>query len=133
MTSTVPGDVPAHKQLIKKFPNGISVTTIIAETVPLSMPADARNLSTQITKEHEPYYCCVSEVVPGTGFRAATVRSITAGIRIIARSKFPAKVFADVTSAASWHAPLMAPHVPSKAIDPGDFSQAAERVRVGPS
>jgi hypothetical protein len=122
--------IPAHKQLLRKYPKGIAVVTIITETASLSMPADARDLSTAITKENENSYCCVCEIIPGTGFRGAVARSVTAGIRLVARTKFPAKVFADAADASRWLAPLMSPNL-ARGIDPNALARAAERVQLG--
>ena len=99
--------VPAHQDLARRYPKGFAVITVVGEAVPLSMPADARDLSTRITREYQSRYCAISEVVLGTGFRSAAVRSVTAGIRLLARSSCPAKVFGDPDSCAHWAAPLM--------------------------
>jgi hypothetical protein len=99
--------LPVHEELKRRYPKGFAVVTVIGEAVPLSMPVDARDLSTRITREYQPSYCAISEVVLGTGFRSAAVRSVTAGIRLLARSSCPAKVFGDVESCAHWLAPLM--------------------------
>ena len=115
-----------HRDLAKRWPKGFAVVTVIGERVPLSMPADARELSTAITREYQSNYCALCEVVEGTGFRAATVRSITAGIRIFARAKCPSRVFADVAACAKWLAPIL----PASEVALAD---AAERVRKGAS
>jgi len=101
--------LPIHENLRKKFPKGFAVVTIIGDNVPLSMSPEARDLSAKITKDFMPNYCGVCEVVLGSGFRAAAVRSITAGIRLLARSTCPAKVFGDATACSNWLGPLMSP------------------------
>lgn len=108
--------LPLHKQLAQRYPKGFAVVTIIGEAVPLSMAPDARDLSTKITKDFMPHYCGVCEVVLGSGFRAAAVRSITAGIRLLARSSCPAKVFGDSDSCSRWLGPLMMPQGPSESM-----------------
>jgi hypothetical protein len=123
--------LPLHRDLAKKYPGGFAVMTVIGENVPLSMEAEARKLSTEITREFQPCYCGTTEVVEGSGFRAATVRSITSGIRFIARASCPAKVFADVGTCSRWLAPLMAAALRG-GLEATDLAAAAERVRQGP-
>lgn len=122
--------LPAHRDLAKKYPQGFAVVTIIGEAVPLSMPADARDLSTKITHEYQPRYCAISEVVLGTGFRAAAVRSVTAGIRLLARSTCPAKVFGDVEACAHWIAPIMSP-TPNHGALAAALAKGMHRVAAG--
>src|SRR6185437_15117235 len=86
---------PLHRQLARRYPQGFAVCTIIGEEVPLSMPADARALSAAVTKEFQPSYCALCEVIVGTGFRASVVRSITGSFRLLARASCPSKVFAE--------------------------------------
>jgi hypothetical protein len=119
-----------HRDLARDHRKGFAVMTIIGEEVPLSMPSDARTLSTSITAEYQASYCGVCEVIEGSGFRSATARSITAGIRLVARTKFPARVFADVGEASRWLAPLMTAVSGPREIEA--LTAAAERVRRGP-
>jgi hypothetical protein len=46
-------------------------------------------------------------VVEGAGFMAASLRALTSGITLVARPKYPIKVFANRTDAARWLAPLV--------------------------
>lgn len=122
---------PLHRQLARRYPKGFAVCTMITETVPLNMPSDSRELSAAITKEYQPYYCALCEVVTGTGFRASIVRSITGSFRLLARATCPAKVFAESGPCAEWLAPLMAKAAGTTA-DVDGLKAAAERVHRGP-
>lgn len=102
---------PIHLELKRSYPK-FGVMTIVAETVSLAMPQDARELSTAITKEFHPYYCGVCEVIEGRGFGASVARSVVAGIKLIARSTAPGRVLSDVTSGGMWLGALCDPANP---------------------
>jgi hypothetical protein len=97
-----------HERLVKSHPNGFAIITLVSEGVPLTVPTEARELAAQILKQYGSYYSCICDVVLGRGFRFATVRAVTASIRLVARSSCPSKVVGDVDACASWVAPLMA-------------------------
>lgn len=107
---------PVHLELKREYPK-FAVMTIVGENISLSMPADARELSTMITKEFQPYYCGVCEVIEGKGFGAS-----------VARSTAPARVFSDVGTASSWLGALMNPADPEKTVK--KLTAAAERIRA---
>lgn len=125
--------LPVHQMLATKYPKGFAVMSIVSEQVPLNMPSDARDLGTSITRDFQPHYCGICEVIEGQGFRGSVVRSVVAGVRLVARSRVPAKVFSEVETASQWLGGLM---VPARAPQMGaDLAAAAQRVRVfrGPS
>ncbi len=121
---------PLHVELKKEYPK-FGVMTIVGENISLSMPQDARELSTAITKEFQPYYCGVCEVIEGKGFGASVARSVVAGIRLVARSSAPARVFSDVATASSWLGALMNPGDTDKVVR--KLTSFAQRVRLPPS
>lgn len=121
--------LPVHQALAKKYPKGFSVMTVVSETVPLAMPADARDMGTRITRDFQPHYCGICEVIEGTGFRGAVARSVVAGVRLVARSSCPAKVFSEVDSASRWLGSLMAPGAGAEKMGT-DLAAAALRVRA---
>ncbi|CAN5398414.1 hypothetical protein BH09MYX1_BH09MYX1_59840 [soil metagenome] len=116
-----------HADLKKDYPK-FAVMTIVGENISLSMPQDSRDLSTAITKEYQPYYCGICEVIEGKGFGASVARSVVAGVRLMARSSAPARVFSEVTTASSWLGALMSPAEPERAVK--SLNAAALRMRV---
>ncbi|APR85992.1 Hypothetical protein A7982_11341 [Minicystis rosea] len=120
----------AHRLLARKHPKGFAVVGIIGEEVPVAMPADVRALATAITKEFRPNYYALCEVVVGSGFRAATLRSIVSGIRMVARTTCPAQVFAETGPCARWLGPHMTQAIGAP-IDAAALEKAVERARVG--
>jgi hypothetical protein len=120
--------LPVHQALAKKYPKGFSVMSIVSEAVPLAMPADARDMGTRITRDFQPHYCGICEVIEGSGFRGSVARSVVAGVRLVARSSVPAKVFAEVESASRWLGALMSPGAGAEKMGV-DLAAAAQRVR----
>jgi hypothetical protein len=123
---------PLHRQLVRRHPKGFAVCTMITEAAPLAMPSDARALSASVTKEFQPYYCALCEVVIGSGFRASIVRSITGSFRLLARATCPAKVFAETDPCAEWLAPIMS-KASGAPVDVEALKAAARRVHLGRS
>lgn len=121
--------LPVHQMLAKKYPKGFAVMTIVSQAVPLAMPNDAREMGTRITRDFQPHYCGICEVIEGSGFRGSVARSVVAGVRLVARSSCPAKVFADVDSASRWLGALMAPGAGAEKMGL-ELAAAAQRVRV---
>lgn len=119
-----------HLDLKKEYPK-FAVMTIVGENISLSMPQDARDLSTAITKEYQPYYCGICEVIEGKGFGASVARSVVAGIRLIARSSAPARVFSEVTTASSWLGGLMNAGDSDRTVR--NLTNFAQRIRLPPS
>lgn len=117
-----------HQTLAVKYPKGFSVMTIVSPEVPLTMPSDARELSTRITRDYQPYYCGICEVIEGDGFRGSVARSVVAGVRLVARSTVPAKVFSDASTASRWLGTLMAPGARGEKVGVG-LAAAAQLVR----
>lgn len=119
--------LPPHQDLKRRYPAGFGVLTIIGDTVPISMPEDARALSTSITRDFQPHYRGLCEVIEGDGFRSSITRSIVSGIRLFARSTCPSKVFGDVKPATRWLGAQLCD------ADPEGYTlklgQVAERVR----
>lgn len=109
--TTVPG-VAALANAASRFaearPNGIGTVTIVEETAPMP-PSDARAALAKALDDHSERVRVSAVAYEGTGFRAAAVRSVVAGLTMVARQPYPHKVFATVEEAMVW----MAPQLPS--------------------
>lgn len=107
--TTVAG-VMALERAVEEFaetrPNGIGLVTIVEESAPMP-PGDAREALAKFL-ERASHCIKVSAVAfEGTGFRAAAVRSVVAGLTMVARQSYPHKVFATVEEGMAWMAPQM--------------------------
>lgn len=122
-----------HKDLQRRYPNGFGVMTIVSEKVGLSMPADARQKAGEIVKQFQHNYCAISDVVEGSGLKAATVRGVMAGIRLFGKNTCPVKVYADAEEAARWIVPHLLKAQGKTGLDQGftqDLIEATRRVRT---
>lgn len=54
-----------------------------------------------------PYFCCVSAIFEGEGFRAALVRGVLTSFQLISRVKYPQKVFSSLDECAVWMTPKL--------------------------
>lgn len=121
-----------HKDLLRRYPSGFGVMTIVSEKVGLTMPAEARQKAGEIVKTFQQNYCAISDVVEGAGLKAATVRGVMAGIRLFGKNTCPVKVYADPEEAARWITPHLLKAQGKVGLDAGftqDLIEATRRVR----
>lgn len=55
-----------------------------------------------LMKRFEPNIAALALVVVGSGFGAAAVRAVLAGMNLVARAAYPTEVFADTQPALQW-------------------------------
>ena len=92
----------ALRALADRHPEGISFLCVIGENVP---PPDAalRKASTQMITALGSRLRCIACVIEGGGFRAATTRSVLAGMALLLRSSTPVlRIVASSAEAAAW-------------------------------
>jgi hypothetical protein len=92
----------ALRALADRHPQGVSFLCVIGENVP---PPDAelRKASNQMVAALGNRLRCVACVIEGAGFRAATTRSVLAGMALLLRSSTPAiRIVASTAEAAAW-------------------------------
>lgn len=85
---------------------GIGLLTIIEDTAP-PPPGKVRSRIAEFLGQAD-YIKASGVAMEGSGFRAATVRSVVAGLSMLARQPFPHKVFRDAHEALSWLVPELA-------------------------
>jgi hypothetical protein len=90
-----------HRKLIAQEKSPTSVLSIVEGSFTLP-EAEVRELGTSLFKEVAPTMRCSANVVLGSGFRVAALRSVLAGIYLVSRSPCPTKAFADIAEAAHW-------------------------------
>lgn len=100
----------AYDELVANCPEGIGLLNIVEQTAP--MPgSDARERIATFLREASRVSAS-AVAFEGTGFRAAAVRSVVAGLALLARQAFPHKIFPTVETAAEWLVPTLAERVP---------------------
>jgi hypothetical protein len=73
-----------------------------------ALPDDVRDEIAATQREFDHQQRALATVVEGTGFWAATVRSVAVGLALMSRTRFPQRVFGRSDDACAWVAPLLA-------------------------
>ena len=110
-----------QNELARKWPKGFVALALIRSSN-VNMPADVRAEAEKLTKAPAPNLKAIAQVIAGTGFAAAAIRSVATGMRIISRSKTPSKIFDTLDNASTWLVPKTneLPE-PQNKITPSDF------------
>ena len=82
-------------------PKGIALLTIIEEEAPMP-PSEPREALALFMRDAGDHIKASGVVFEGTGFRAAAVRSVVVGLTMLARQKYPHKVFAELEETTAW-------------------------------
>lgn len=97
--------IHAGEKLLKahaaKYPAGILLLTVIEENAPPPGLAERTALG-KMLKNSEGRTRRSAVIFEGSGFRAATVRSVVTGVLLFSSPPFPHKVFATVPTAATF-------------------------------
>lgn len=104
-------------------PKGIGLVTVVEESAPMP-PSDARDALAQFLERASSHIKVSAVAFEGSGFRAAAVRSVVAGLTMVARQSYPHKVFASVEEGAAWMSPQMPNPTSAK-----DLSEAVAELR----
>lgn len=91
------------RQLASTHPTGVGVCHVV-ETDAIPPDAAARAVFVDFLRMREVQHFSVTH--EGSGFKAATVRAIVAGVHAFARPTFPHSVHSRVGDAARWHASI---------------------------
>jgi hypothetical protein len=102
---TLPTNVRLLREMVRRLggehPGGIGLVQVVGAHHPHIGP-DARNELGVLLKASAPYIRCSTVVFEGTGFRAAAVRGLVAGLVMLSRVPFPHQVFATLEAAVDW-------------------------------
>jgi hypothetical protein len=89
------------QRMVESRPGGIAAFVLVAEHV--ALPAgSARTQLARLLREHAPSIRASCVAVEGSGFRAATVRSVLAGMSFIVRPGYPHRVTDSLIASADW-------------------------------
>lgn len=97
---------PALEVMAKECPKGFPTLTWVLPEAGYRMDHDARQAASDVTKEFDALVLAQATLIEGTGFQAAAVRAIIAGIEVMSRSSGATKVFADLSTSVAWCAGL---------------------------
>jgi hypothetical protein len=78
---------------------------IIEATASANPPSDVREHTAAMTRENKIIAAAIT--LEGSGFRPAAIRTMIAGLYLVARKEYPHKIFERASDAAEWLAPLM--------------------------
>ncbi|HEX4515297.1 MAG TPA: hypothetical protein VH054_17240 [Polyangiaceae bacterium] len=95
-----------QNELARKWPAGFVALALIRSSN-VNMPADVRAEAEKLSKEPAPNLKAIAQVIYGSGFAAAAIRSIATGMVLVARRPRPTKIFGTLEGAATWLAPQM--------------------------
>lgn len=100
------------REATRKFPEGVGVAIVLPRGAPVLTAKRDRELASKMIGQ--PGVTCLTLVLEGDGFWAATARSILVGLSTLAQRRTPVKVLASIDAAASWFAetlrgPALAP------------------------
>ena len=116
----------AVADLAQAHPKGIDMLTVIAERAPLPSSV-ARKALADLLSEGSAFIRCSAVILEGSGFRAATVRSVVTGLTMMSKHDFPHRI-CDVEGAAQLYAQVL-PSVPGRSLDADTLRTAINELR----
>ncbi|MDI3285416.1 hypothetical protein [Polyangium sp. 15x6] len=103
--------------LERKYPDGITCLTIVAENAPLPSQ-EARDALAALAAGAAGKRLRRSAVCfEGGGFRGSLVRGVATGLQTMAKLPFPHRVFHSLDAASAWLAPELGTHQIRSAVD----------------
>lgn len=92
----------ALEAMVKLRPAGFPTLTWVMPEAGFRMDHDARTAASEVTKAFDRSILAQATLIDGSGFQAATVRAIIAGLEVVSRSTGVTKVFADLPTTVAW-------------------------------
>jgi serine/threonine protein kinase len=81
-------------------PERFAVLSIIEPSAAHAVGSDVREASTAFSREFR--ICCAAIVIEGSSFRHAALRTLIAGIYLVAKQPYPYKIFERVSDGVAW-------------------------------
>ena len=94
-------------ELARQWPKGFVALALIHSKNAPSLPPDVRAEAQKLSREPAANMRAIAQVIYGSGFVAAAVRSIATGMVLLSRSRKPTKIFGTLERASTW----LVPHV----------------------
>jgi hypothetical protein len=91
-----------RRELTRRFEETGYVTLAFLPPMSRPLPGDVLEMGQSLTSSTPPALRAVAMVIDGKGFLAATTRSLATGIVMVARPRWPMRIFPGVEPAAAW-------------------------------
>lgn len=112
-----------HRQVDGRFVDGYCALAVLSMAA-LDMESDVRAEATRLSDNPGRNLKAIAQVILGTGFGAATARTVAAGLQLVRKAKAPSKIFNDVSTGIRWLEPYIAAAAPGPAPAPADLVSA---------
>jgi len=91
----------------RQWPKGFVALALI-RSANANLPADVRAEAERLSSQPSASLRAIAQVIYGTGFAAAAIRSVATGMQIVTRQPRPTKIFDTLENAAAWLEPRVA-------------------------
>jgi hypothetical protein len=119
-----------ERQFVKGRPGKrMAVLTIIDPHVGREITSEAREFAKQLNSEMDPHTVLMLFIVLGTGFFAAMVRSVIAGIQLFTKRPYTWRVVSDFDDGLRWLPEVLKRH--DMSVDEQQLRAAAQRLLDG--
>lgn len=113
----------AQREASREWPNGFVALSLI-RSISLKLPPEIRAAAERLSRETPPELRAVAQVVYGTGFMSAAMRSVVTGFQLIARRGPPTKVFDSLDGATEWLEPTVRDLDPEATVTAATLARA---------
>ena len=101
-----------QREVLRRRPAGFVALALLSSSK-VGMSAEVRAEAERVSRESPPQLRAIAQVIHGTGFAAAAIRSVATGITMLSTRGRAVKIFDTLEPAAAWLAPranaLLAP------------------------
>ena len=111
----------------EKFPDRVGSLTVLEVSAAQSAPKELREESSKLMREFQSQGAAI--IVEGTGFRAATIRTLIAGLYLLQRTGYPHKIAATVADGVEWLLPTLKRAGVASTMSAGELVSAVESTR----
>jgi hypothetical protein len=113
-----------EESLAREAPDGLVVLTVMTGTA-FAIGTREREEAQRLAQRFDKTTQAAAYVIEGSGFRAAAMRAVLAGLQLLARTSHPVRVFSDVPTAVEWLGGRARPP-----IAPDDLADTVEQARA---
>jgi hypothetical protein len=128
-----PPDVPSLQQLLATQARWLAesqaklgAVTVVDPSAGHLLSPEARRLAVQGQNAARDRVVAIASVVPGSGFRAAIVRSVITGVAVLSRLRAVEMAFSESRPASAWLATALRGH--GTVLDEGLLLRAVEEI-----
>ncbi|MEW5855086.1 MAG: hypothetical protein AB2A00_40290 [Myxococcota bacterium] len=89
------------QRAVRQNDGKVGLMVVVGERMPIPTP-EVREVLASPPPGYFERIAAVATVYEGSGFRAATVRSVSLAIRILSKVDHPSEVFSNISTASAW-------------------------------